>query len=301
MKRLLFPVFILLSFFSTGQTYVGFPDSDALWHERFVWVSQNMDNHYQYGIVGDTTLHLKLYHKLYRQQNCLLDTSLTNQNSILIGAIREDSLKKVYFYSMGYEFTQHDSIYLLYDFSKQPGDTIHFNTQGISPFPYLILNSIDSIWAFDRYRKRYHLNGDTWIEGIGSITNLLYNITPIPLCGCNDQLMCYKNKNNTYYLAPALNDCYDFTTGIDGANNTGSAIKIYPNPISTSGTIDFTGISTPMTGLEIFNILGKKIREYPIPESKKVLIDRNEFSSGLYIYRLTAADHQCLNGKFLIE
>jgi len=299
MKKTFFVFLIFLSSLSFGQTYFSFPDSGAIWREHYY--DYDSQDHYQFGILGDTVLQTLLYHKLYYQQSCLNDTAITSTNALLIGAIREDSLKRVFFYDLGFWGGAVDSIYKLYDFSAQVGDTIKFNPYYSGIFPYLILDSIDSVWAYDHYRKRYHLQQETWIEGIGSLRSLLSGVMGYPTCFCVWENVCFKEQNITYYLNPPFLDCYDMTYGVYDNNKPEEKIRVYPNPITSLGTIDFSELSYQPAMLEVFNILGEKVREYKVTENKKIIIDRTEYNSGLYIYKLTTMDRISLNGKFLIE
>ena len=208
-KSFLFSLVIsAFCFTANAQTnvYHPFPDSNAVWNE---YTGTNSGyGYYIESIIGDTIINSIKYHKVYKHTESLTpsDTIITISNSWFIGAIREDSLKRIYFYNK-YAVPccgKTDSTYLLYDFSKHVGDTVFFsnNFQYGYTYPYLIVNSIDSILAYNQYRKRFNLNGETWIEGIGSTRSLFSAILGIPTCFCTNELVCYKYRDTSYYLNP---------------------------------------------------------------------------------------------------
>jgi hypothetical protein len=299
MKKAYFAILLLLSGLAFGQNYRPFPDSAAVWREHYY--DNYGQDHYQYGILGDTVIGSLTYHKIYYQPSCLGDTAISISNSSLIGAIREDSLRRIFFYNMAFWGGSVDSVYKLYEFPAHVGDTVRFSHPFSFIFPYLVADTIDSVWTYDHYSRRYHFPQETWIEGIGSLRSLFSAIMGYPTCFCVWENVCYKYLNTTYYLNPPFLDCYDLSHGIIDNERTKEKITIYPDPIVTTGTVDLTGLTYQPERFEIFDILGEKIKVFKVPESKKIIIDRNEFKPGLYVYSIIANEQYNINGKFLIE
>lgn len=304
--RFLFPA-LLLAGFSAAQTtvYHSFPDSNAVWHIH-EYPQGGSDIHYQYGIIGDTVLNGISWHKVYLEENCLQNPTITTGNSTLIGAIREDESKRVFFYSIGYFFTDTDSTYLLYDFSAEPGDTIHYDVNSVSPpaYPQLIVNSTDSVWAAGQYRKRFYLgetmggNTETWIEGIGSLRDLFSPVTPYPLCECLHELFCFRQEDITYYLKPGYSDCYNLSAGL--SEHEQSKGTLFPNPSTANATISLPEPATNAL-LEVFDLQGKSVHHRGNLSGETITAEVDGLRPGMYFVRLTQGNELLLEEKLLLE
>lgn len=167
MKRGYLVTFLIFALtFSKAQTnvYNPFPTSNAIWTEYSNSVGTISKK--QYAIFGDTIINTFAFHKIYETNLDCVDTTITTNNSSLIGAIREDGFKSIYYYPFNTGvFCQANNTYKLYDFSKQAiGDTIKFGTafSDCYPYQYLTINIVDSILINGNYRKRWHfVEGET--------------------------------------------------------------------------------------------------------------------------------------------
>jgi len=69
----------------------------------------------------------------------------------------------------------------------------------------------------------------------------------------------------------------------------------YPNPFNPNTTIMYSLPEPSHVSLEIYNILGQKtatlISEYQDAGNHTVMWQANDMSSGMYFYRIVAADH----------
>jgi hypothetical protein len=303
MKKLFFSILMLLSFFSFGQSYFAFPDSDAFWSEYYY---DNYDQaFYQIGIIGDTIIDSLEYHKLYYEDNCHIDTNISVSNAYYIGAIREDSLKRIFFYNHSYGLAATDSIYKLYDFSAQVGDTIKFEPfNWFYPYAYLVVDTIDSVMVYDHYRKRFHFLNDfgyeTWIEGIGSLRGLLSTITPYPTCFCIWENVCYKYQNTTYYLNPPFLDCYEPYGDVKENNKQEENVNIYPNPANSTLYLEINNRVEAAYHIEIYSVIG--LRVVNIPGIKdNCAIDIGKLSDGIYLLRLINESGKTIEKKFIKE
>lgn len=294
-KKLVIFCYLFLNFFLIlGQTYYPFLDSNAIWSEIYYEeVYHNNSEYYQYGIIGDTNINSIKYNKLYLLADTLLDNTLSN---IFWGAIREDSVKRVYYLGRNTHEEEITEEIILYDFSKQVGDTI------FSGYEYEVPNiivEIDSILIGDQYRKTFHFDSPIfWIEGIGSTRGLLSPVTDQPTCSCHWELVCFKQGNEVLYLNPNFNQCFPLLSNIN-KNNIRLFSKVYPNPVTDISFLDFGDSNFRI--IEIYDLMGKRIKSFNIEGLKNTHIKKNNFTPGLYIYKLSGEKGLFMNGKFIVN
>ena len=113
------------------------------------------------------------------------------------GAVREDSLGKVWLHDFTEEF-------LMYDFSASIGDTLEFVSS--VDFQFCTQNGIvlavDSIQLLDgSMRKRLQIQASGpmqyWIEGIGSTDGLVHVCHCIT--DCDEELLCLSRNDTVLY------------------------------------------------------------------------------------------------------
>jgi len=85
--------------------------------------------------------------------------------------------------------------------------------------------------------------------------------------------------------------CDDKSTYAEIETSTGSEINVYPNPMSNSGTIDFTVVNDAQTTVEMYNLMGQKVAtlfDQPAQADQKyqVRIEANRYEKGLYVISL---------------
>jgi type IX secretion system substrate protein len=282
--------------------YRPMPVADALWSEMLTMGSGS--SKWQYGIFGDTVISSVTWHKIYERNIICWDTTMTAINSNLVGAMREDVLKRVYYRSFDPAFScSADSTYKIYDFSKNaPGDTIQFiSTSGVCyNNDFLTVDYIDSIQISGSYRKRYNfIEGETWIQGIGSIRGLFSVITPFPTCSCTQALLCHKQSNTLVYINPAYNFCYcDLGVSMDEPEAR-QKIKIFPDPFSenTSLVIDKNLMNAILT---VYNSKGQQVKQMKNISGKTILLERNGLPAGIYFLQLTQDHRILLSDKVII-
>jgi hypothetical protein len=303
MKKYLFAVIIRVltstSIFAQTNVYHPFPDSNGIWNFHFV--TNNSYGYYSYGIFGDTIIDLLKYKKVYRLalDKHSKDTVITVSNSDFIGGLREDNAKRVYFYNISY-YGGNNSINLLYDFSKQVGDTIKFGEpQSGYTYPYLVLENIDSIMVNDKYRKRYNLEGEIWIEGIGSTRDLLSAVTPLPTCFCINEIVCYKYGDTTYYLDPKFHDCYPFLGTNIKAVPKPERVVVSPNPIVSQAFLT-TDLILKNAMLTFYSSYGQRIKQIKNISGQAITINKDNLPVGLYFIRLTQGNKLLWTGKIEI-
>jgi len=297
MKKLALLLFISIHFAGIrAQVYHPFPDSNTIWHQFFGVGQNSMDTSYyfSYGLFGDTVINTVTYSKVYR-----LNDSTLNSNATYQGCLREDASKKVFYIGWDFwkmqKFTQEVQ---LYDFSKTVGDTIDYGIWGRQQ-----ITASDTIMIGAEYRKQFVVLWDTIVEGIGCLNNILSPITDIPTkVATKWDLVCFKQDNEVLYLNPDYPSCFPLPDGIaDRPENLGSDIKIYPQPLTSTSTIDLTGVKTQFSHLTIYNIFGQLVYHKDISKMSRISLSRSDFSPGLHLYKLEAINGQCFSGEIMVE
>jgi hypothetical protein len=272
-----------LTLSTTAQTsvYHSFPDSNATWSEEEIdGMGPCQPCKYQFRMAGDTIIDSIQYHKIYKENDSLFNSS----NSLYFGGIREQS-KKIY-----YRFLNCSHEVRLYDFSKSVGDTIqNLFTEFDLCNPETIYDSIisiDSILIGSNYRKVFNLSGanTTWIEGIGSTYGLLNEVEAVPTCSCSWYLVCFQQNDTVKYLNPNFSTCFPTITGIPNYI-VKNYFNVYPNPVVDNITIESSQKATE----EILNIQGQTILQQTVQQGKTD-IDISGLAKGVYILRLCSND-----------
>lgn len=279
---------IIITFGTYSQNYHPFPDSNAIWNEYSIHVEypQNVAYKIRYGIIGDTVINSKTFSKVYRLIN---DTCLNINNAVYFGAIREED--KQIFTITTYHGEQE---ILLYDFSKEIGDTIYSNSpEGYMAYPVIVSN-IDTVELFDgSNRRRYWLEGvyfsyleECWIEGFGSIHGMFSPIFELLTNYYEPHLSCFKQDDYTVYLNNfSCDKCFcSLGTSINDINEF--QIQIYPNPFSDQINIES---KNEYSEIRIYNSNGKIIQKFN-RSTYPTKIDLGELSEGLYFIQLIGKD-----------
>ncbi len=324
----IFLFLIILATCFTGQAqeykYIAFPDSNAVWSTTIPGGQQDASNNYaciriycKYAIFNeDTVINNITYHKLYRNKNT---STITRENSVCIGGIREDSLKRVLVSSSVFndstlflfykDYSNYKEV-VLYDFSKNIGDTIFTSEYGDSVIYNLIINDyavitkIDTIVIDGTARKAFyvnneHLKGQGFIEGVGGDFGLIFPWGPLCTCECSccGALLCL-HQNNSLIVSNSPDGCVPQFV-IDGVEKLQNPrIKVFPNP-ALNGAVNFENIDFEM--LEIFNATGTLVFRNSISGLKSYRLNTSGFQKGIYLYRLTSGKQKTTTGKIIIQ
>ncbi|MCD4680251.1 MAG: T9SS type A sorting domain-containing protein [Bacteroidales bacterium] len=287
MKRLIFSCFFLLSIFIiNGQNYYNFPVSNTIWNIYLhnVWYNTNTETTRYTFTSEDTVINNQIYSKLFSIED---DTIMNQSNSEYFAAFREDSTKRVYFI-----LNNDTNEILLYDFSLDIGDSIHYNYrfyEGVlfeQNNHYKVLESIDSININGSFRKKFTFSGSypgiTWVEGIGAIDGegLFAPIAHILTGGEVYHLACVKDSNTIVYLNnPICAKCFCSILTNIGMLVFKKEINVYPNPTDRAFKIDFSGIDG--TVLRLYTNDLKLVKEFEIVDEKQIIVNQ-KLSKGLY-------------------
>jgi len=280
---------------SVAQRYFPFPTDNASWNIHF----ESGDQHsspdtmlLRYTLGEDSIVNSVSYIKLIEEWG---DT--VNPSQRVIGLLTEIE-KKIYYRGSGMlSAMDYDSI-LLYDFTKEIGDTIiHSNTDNF----HSIILDIDSVIVGTEYRKRYQVNcsrniihspTDYWIEGIGSILNgPIGFITGVPTSYVFWELVCYHDQS-VEYVNPRFESCYPdyFFTRIENPSFIESSVEVYPNPCAN--TLHFNVAGKPIVSeytVTVYDIIGNLIL---MRKTEGNFIDVEQLGPGMYILDIdTGSDH----------
>lgn len=279
----------LLSFMiSYGQQYERIVDTTKLWstlYQSALPYTIFKTNYSKFS--GDTVIGSDHFMKIYQSTDSL------QLNYVETAYIREDSTHKVYYRNL-----QGTHTYLIYDFNAEVGDTIT-----IWGHPSMIVDTVDSVYIGNAFRKRIHFSywgGESWIEGIGSMRGVLGGWW-VGAIGGGEQLLCYFENNILKYHNPGYVTCYYDYVGINESERPAIRVTILPNPVVSTSVLRIESILDKEYILEIYSIHGERIKTCVIQKNIKVFIHKSDYASGLYMYRLITSSSEVITGKFIVE
>ena len=295
-------VFTLFPLTSREQVYSPFPDSNAIWNEVMTNMQPFSIDNYQYGISGDTIINSTSYKKIY----LLNDTIFPLELGQYCAAIREDSNKIIYITDCQCcsEPISDEEEVILYDFSKNVGDTVFVGVDGYGPLGYYIIENIDSILIDDTFRKTFHfVDGDYleyWIEGIGSTRVLFSPVTPETTGSLKWELICFNQDGVVKYLNPAYSNCFPILTAINEESIKSIQLHLNPNPVTGTSILDLSKTNQVFINMSVYNMLGVKMNQIDLIHQSKVEISINEYPPGAYFYLLQSKNNQTISNKFIV-
>ena len=286
-----------------------FPTSDAIWN------IQINGKEYYFGLSGDTIINDMLYNKLY----LLNDTTLNiDSEDEYVGAFRQEGGKVWYRpsnFSLCYNIGREGET-LLYDFSKNIGDTIWHNLI-YEEYAYYIDENITASKVYDIIdsgdgrivkTEQYSCGSypeiigwgkkDSWKEGIGSLNSGLFWFLYEPPMdgGWFFKLICFKQGNEVKYIDnPVCNSCFCWSsTEILEKENIPLKVVYENNSIQVKGES-----SVFPCELKLFSLIGQLILE------KKLQSDKDEISinqlKGIWLYQIQKNSEIVKTGKLIIK
>jgi len=312
MKKHLLIAFLFTSYLVSAQSAFPLVKEGGIWREFFSsWDSQYPNDpptysRWQFDMLGDTTINGMTYKKLYYINNY----DSVYQNLQYYGALREDSLKRVYVLShdIATAFNISDSIeLLLYDFNVSVGDTVKIPNTHANTVVDNIVTKVDSAVVSGQWRKRIYMRGygvsqRVWIEGIGDQKGLFF---PYGYEFENYRMLSCYEDSNTYWTSPWLalygGDC--FKVGIDKQNEDfKDNLVVFPNPATDFINFLFTKAIGQESILSIYNSMGQKVGSYSISKFQlEVKFSTTSFAKGIFYYQLDSNTKTIGRGIFIKE
>ncbi|OGS35673.1 MAG: hypothetical protein A2293_01645 [Elusimicrobia bacterium RIFOXYB2_FULL_49_7] len=196
-------------------------------------------------------------------------------------SIREDS-GKIYL-DDGY------SIYTLYDFNLEPGDTF------IRPqIDTLLVTSVAYREIAEQIRKTitlkaaYSPDSVVWVEGMGSLSGILENGGDIGKVGGYDLLLCYEENGVSKYQNPDYNSCYlTYQNSLVPNNSTPPKtihVSAVPNPFSSSISIANHSYHEAAK-ISIITINGHIVCQDKVAAGQSITWMSKGLGSGVYVIR----------------
>ncbi len=295
--------YLLLQFNVQAQTYVPFPDSNAVWD---VYTVSDPDAYnsafYKYLTFGDTVINGLEYTKLYKMiLNKYCNTCPTD--TLYVGAYRNDIPNKIVY------FLQDSIEKILYNFSLNVGDTIP-TTYYIETHGYIMtVCDIDSIQLENgEYRKQFTYEFPVQletcdfpvVEGSGSLLGLLETMS-FGEDAFQTVLVCNHVNDSLLFMSEWWEDCKSpedtCIVGIAESNApVSNGIEISPNPVKNRSHIRFINpkqIKGNYT-LTLYNLVGVRVKTYSNIGNDNLVIDKNDYEAGVYIFVLR-------NGKAIVQ
>lgn len=290
--RKLVLLLVLVPFLAFGQQNYPLIKDGGIWREARAAINTPPDPwwiiKHQYIMEGDTTINSVVYKKVY---TC--DYSPSISNKAFYGGIREDSFGKVFFFLdsnqvLNSNILQSNTEYLLYDFSINIGDTLKTTNQVDS---IQILQSIDSIYIQNKFRKRWVFYGNfssqrEVIEGIGCTKGLFF---PLQYESENYQLLTCYEDSNFFWTNPQLgSDC--FSVGIKENNKERYKVKVNPNPTSGKLNIELAEIPKEYIIVKLYDITGRLIRVNEFFNQTNLSLELTDLQNGIYILNIKSKE-----------
>lgn len=293
---ILFGLFLINN--SNGQTYVPFPVDSAEWNCLFwhQWSANDIVlSNTSYLLKGDTLLKGKQYKKVH-----FVYSDFNVNPPQYIGGLREDENKNIYFFPSFYTvqgtpgifvFPNDTSEHLLYTFNNlETGMVLPIN-EGMT---VIRVEGIDSVLLGESYRKRYEIYqqglffNDYWIEGIGSIRDLL-----VPYSyefEWQYYTLCFTDTVTYYINAPNGADSCHYSLPVGLTELEKDVFSVSPNPASNTVYIRNSG-SKHILFLRIFNTMGQMVLQSKVLKSEDEINIKN-LIPGVYIVEITLADRK---------
>ncbi|MES2620547.1 MAG: T9SS type A sorting domain-containing protein [Bacteroidota bacterium] len=123
--------------------------------------------------------------------------------------------------------------------------------------------------------------GIVCVPNYGSVTNSFPDINSLPLC-------------NSLNPNPCL------TTDVSEISNQQSAIRISPNPATTSVTLQLEQTPSSSTTFQLFDVTGRMILQKSLTETTN-RVELSGVSKGMYLYNVVSDKERLGAGKVVVE
>lgn len=295
---------LLLSFaflFTKAQTDFRFADSTAQWNVLETWQGWcwcfTWDTHLV-KINGDTLIDSKMYQVLNYTSN--IPPLEVNGKFYL----RKDSIERVYG-----RVNVDSQDYLIYDFSKQTGDTFSIGIG--NKWPYSVFITIDSVsnifWGYNRKvqyvtTKAIGSFNDVFVEGIGSLRSFfLYpGVEYTFIDGPNYDLLCLFENGINVYHDTLYNTCLLDSMWMGAEKLETGFVSVLMSSGRKEATVQFKGSSNLPALFSAYDLTGRLLLEKEMTE-QTTRMDLNALDKGVYLYEVVSDKQRIKSGKLLVE
>ena len=235
----------------------------------------------------------------------LIWNGLEGQSTGLAGGLREDADQRIYFYH-----ANTDSIYLLYDFDPEVGDSMEvWSGDPLASFPitqWMFIESIDyevnsngmMYKAIGIAREGLEGHGaiDSWIQGVGGTGGLFTTIGSLSVSvytvhGC-------MVANDTLWPWGTPGTCGP--TGVVEHNM--NDLSIFPNPNNGRFTLLLPDGTAAMASTILWNAQGKQFPIHPKGSGRTISVTLDDdIPSGFYLMRVQLDNETVLHTKLIIQ
>lgn len=298
MKRIILIIALALPFISLSQVNKSILDTSKTWYNGVSHLNGKYTNIYK--IKQDTLIESKSYNKVYSYYS---EDSNYLEYGRLIFFVREDS-NRVFIREIIYPYTISEE-YIVYDFNLNKGDTITvpviLGGDIWSSYSYnrglITIDSVDSVNINGTLLKRLfisseycYIEGEQWIEGIGSTQGLFEAGTVID--GGTGILNCLYQGDLLIYHRGDSPNCI-INVGLEDVNNDIS-VKLYPTIIDDVLNISSTDYPLNITLIDLF---GREVLKETLYYDKT--INCNTLKSGYYTCKLISKNNKTLIKKII--
>lgn len=250
-----------------------------------------------YRVTGDTTLNSRNYQVVnFNSQSTQYPLQ---QNGYYY--LRQDTAGKVY------GLINADSAeYLIYDFSKQAGDSFitnlplnwHGEIKIMIDSTAVIFEGLTRKTQYVTLTTSLGVLKDVFVEGIGAINGFFAapGIEYTIYDGPDYTLLCFSEQANLVYHNPSYNTCtFDSTWLSINETLTKNTVQVYPNPSSNVITVALTEPYQQAT-FTLTDLTGSVLLQQTLT-AKQTLVDITGIATGAYIYNITVSNQPAITGK----
>jgi Secretion system C-terminal sorting domain len=300
-------VLLLIVFAGEGlsQNYRPLPGAGAAWQlvaRNFYSPTYNTFTYYYLEVPSvnpDTSIQTNVYHKL-------VEHSFYSPTGSYIGGFRSDSTGKTWWFPVG-DSTE----YLLMDLNVQQGDTVYdvfsYNEWGQAGLTDFCIDSVGFIFIDSAPHKKVYIRPvqsnftQLWLEELGSFNGFLNKASITGLTFGFENYLCISFDDTIRYTGDSiylvdLNFLYwpdsfqtsagtcplYFMTVTGEVETEGTALRFYPNPATTSLTLEPT--TNEPQQFRITNASGQLVLSQNI--QGRTAVDVSHLPEGLYIAEL---------------